>query len=188
MSDNLSTVLKLFAPFTDAELNEIVNCFRRKIVRKNDILLREGSTCNHFYFVHKGSIRTFFLDMNGHDKTRLIMLVNHMGTALSSFIAQKPSIEWIEALEDTELSAIHYSDFYRLIHQMNNWRNFYQRIMEMAYTFQNRKIEQRVRFTAKQRYDQLLQESPELIQQVSNKVLASYLDIREETLSRLKSG
>lgn len=115
------------------------------------------------------------------------MLDNHIGTALTSFISQKPSVEMIEALEDTELLAISHADFYRLNIQMDNWRNFYQRILEMAYSFQNGKIEQRVTLTAKQRYEVILNENPALVQQVSNKILASYLDIREETLSRLKS-
>jgi len=57
----------------------------------------------------------------------------------------------------------------------------------MAYSFQNRKIEQLVTLTAKQRYNIVLKENPVLIQRLSNRILASYLDIREETLSRLKS-
>lgn len=128
-----------------------------------------------------------FIDKNGHEKTRYIMLDNHIGTALTSFISQKPSIEFIEALDDTKLLAISYSDFYRLNREMNSWKHFYQRILEMAYSFQNRKIEQLVTLTAKQRYDRVLKENPTLIQRLSNRVLASYLDIREETLSRLKS-
>ncbi len=188
MTGNLASVLKMFAPFADDELKVIGNHFKLKTVLKNEILLREGSVCKHFYFIHIGGIRTFFTDMNGHEKTRYIMLKNHLGTALTSFTAQKPSVECIEAFEVTELSAIHHTDFYRLINEMENFSKFYQRILEMAYAFQNRKIEQRVRLTAKQRYDQIMQESPELIQQVSNRILASYLDIREETLSRLKSG
>jgi len=70
---------------------------------------------------------------------------------------------------------------------MDNWKIFYQRILEMAYSFQNRKIEQLVTLTAKQRYDNVLQENPALLQRFSNRVLASFLDIREETLSRIKS-
>ena len=115
------------------------------------------------------------------------MLDNHIGTALTSFISQKSSIEFIEALDDTELLAINHADFYCLNKEMDSWKKFYQRILEMAYSFQNRKIEQLVTLTAKQRYDNVLKENPLLIQRLSNRVLASYLDIREETLSRLKS-
>ena len=113
---------------------------------------------------------------------------NHIGTALTSFISQKPSVEFIEALDDTQLLSISHSEFYRLNKDITNWKLFYQKILEMAYSFQNKKIEQLMTLTARQRYERILSENPILIQQVSNKVLASYLDMREETLSRLKSA
>jgi CRP-like cAMP-binding protein len=187
MTDQLKSVLKMFAHFEEDEFAKILGCFKLKSVSKNEVLLHAGSICKEFYFVQTGCIRTFFVDKNGHDKTRYIMLNNHIGTALTSFTSQKPTIEMIEALEDTELLAISHTEFYRLNNEMDNWRNFYQRILEMAYSFQNKKIEQRVTLTAKQRYENIWNENPALIQQVSNKILASYLDIREETLSRLKS-
>lgn len=187
MTDKLKIVLKMFADFDEQELNKISDCFKPKSVTKNSILLNEGSICKEFYFINTGCIRTFFIDKNRHEKTRYVMLDNHIGTALTSFISQKLSMEFIEALDDTELLAINHSDFYRLNKEMNSWKNFYQRILEMAYSFQNRKIEQLVTLTAKQRYDIILKENPVFIQRLSNRVLASYLDIREETLSRLKS-
>lgn len=187
MTDKLKIVLKMFAGFEEHELEKISACFTAKSVRKNNILLQEGSVCKEFYFVHSGCIRTFFIDKNGHEKTRYVMFDNHIGTALTSFIAQKPSIEFLEALDDTELLVISHSNFFHLNKEMANWRIFYQRILEMAYSFQNRKIEKLTTLTAKQRYDKVLKDNPILIQRLSNRVLASYLDIREETLSRLKS-
>ena len=187
MTDKLKIVLKLFADFSEQELDKISGCFKSKTVSKGSILLHEGSICKDFYFIDKGCIRTFFIDKNGTDKTRYVMLDNHIGTALTSFITQKPSVEIIEALDDTELLTISHSDFYRFNKEMDSWKCFYQRILEMAYSFQNKKIEQLVTLTAKQRYDIVLNENPVLIQRLSNRVLASYLDMREETLSRLKS-
>lgn len=177
----------MFADFDEHEFEEIVGCFKPKSVTKNGILLHEGNICKEFYFIQSGCLRTYFIDKNGSEKTRYVMLDNHIGTALTSFLSQKRSFEFIEALEYTELLVITHSDFYRLNKEIDNWKVFYQRILEMAYSFQNRKIEQLVTLTAKQRYDTILKENPILIQRLSNRVLASYLDIREETLSRLKS-
>lgn len=115
------------------------------------------------------------------------MLDHSIGTTLSSFISQKPSFESIQALDDSDLLAINYQDFYRLNSEIDNWKKFYQKILELAYSYQNRKIESLVTLTAKQRFEQLQAENPVFLQRLSNKVLASFLDIREETLSRLKS-
>lgn len=188
MSDKLNALLKMFADFDEQELAQIVACFHPRTVTKNHLLLSDGKVCKEFYFIDAGSIRTYFLDKNGHEKTRYIMLDNYIGTALTSFITQKPSFECIEALETTKLFAISHTDFYRLNRKLDRWSYFYQRILEMAYAFQNKKIEQMVTLSAKQRYAVVLKESPAFIQRLSNKVLASYLDVREETLSRLKSN
>ena len=185
--ENLAHTLKSVSDFTKPDLARITDCFNAKRVRKNQLLLNEGEICKEFYYVHKGSIRTYFLDRNGQEKTRYIMLDFYIGTALTSFISQKPSIEFVEALEDTELLKISHDNFYKLSEEIQNWKTFYLKILEMAYSFQNRKIESLVTLTAKQRYEQLIMESPLFGQRISNKVLASYLDIREETLSRLKS-
>jgi CRP-like cAMP-binding protein len=187
MTNNIRIVLKQFADFNGHELDRILSCFRHRHVPRNSILLHEGSICREFYFVNRGCIRTYFTDRSGQMKTRYVMLENHIGTALTSFISQKPSFELLDAIEDTELLVISHFDFYRLNHEMENWKHFYQRMLEMAYSFQNKKIERLVTLTAKQRYELVLKENPALIQRLSNKLLASYLDIREETLSRLKS-
>lgn len=187
MKNRLEYLLKSITSFEREELDVILGCFEPKLVRKNTMLLRAGEVCREFYYVNTGCIRTGFLDRNGVEKTRLVMTDCNIGTALTSFISQKPSIEFIEVVEDTELLAISQSSFYRLNQECQSWNFFYQRILEMAYSYQNRRIEQLVTLSAKQRYEQVLNDHPSLIQKLSNKMLASYLDIREETLSRLKS-
>jgi CRP-like cAMP-binding protein len=188
MADKLESVLKMFANFDRQELKESGACFKRRSVLKNAMLLSGGDVCKEFYFIISGGIRIFFLDRNGREKTRYVMVENHIGTALTSFVSQKPSIEFIQAFDDTELLAVRHADFYKLNKEINHWKSFYQRILEMAYSFQTKRIESLVTQTAKRRYELVLKENPALIQRLSNKVLASYLDIREETLSRLKSA
>lgn len=188
MPDTLAAVLQSLYPFTPDELQQITPFFRKKAVAKNTVLLREGAVCKQFYFVVSGCVRLFFRDEKGSEKTRYVMLQNHIGTALSSFSSGKPSTESMEAVCDTELRWISREDFYRLLEEIPAWRSFYQRILEMAYAFQNRRIEQLTTQTARQRYAEVLNTQPQLIQHLSNRQLATYLDIREETLSRLKAA
>lgn len=188
MKEQLINVLGHILPFEPVLFERIVSHFHPKNVKRNARLLQAGEVCKEFYFVRKGCIRTYFIESSGHERTRYVMTDNWIGTALTSFIAQKPSFEYVEALEDTELLYISHDDFYRLNKEMDQWKIFYQKILEMAYSFQNRKIESLVTLSAKERYEQLLKERPELIQKLSNKVLASYLDMSPETLSRIKGS
>ncbi|HEY1045994.1 MAG TPA: Crp/Fnr family transcriptional regulator [Bacteroidia bacterium] len=168
-------------------MNRITDCFKPKLLQKNTILLSEGEVANEFYFVYKGCIRTYFITKQGQERTRYLMIEPSIGTALTSFISQKPSFEFIDTVEKTELLCIGHADFYRLVKEVPQWKDFYLKMMEMAYSFQNRKIEELVTLTAKERYELLLKENPKVVQRLSNKIIASYLVIKQETLSRLKS-
>lgn len=184
---NLAQLIQFFSSLDEGHLNQVINCFKPRTLKKNEILVAAGDICKEFYFIHSGCIRTYFITKQGHEKTRYIMMEPSIGTALTSFISQKPSFEFVDALEKTELLFITHHDFFRLTAEVPEWKNFYLKIMEMAYSFQNRKIESLVTLSAKERYDQLISENPKIVQRLSNKVVASYLDIKQETLSRLKS-
>lgn len=180
-------LLQNIVPFGDRELDSICSCFSPRSLNRHEILLNSGNVCKEFYYVHTGCLRTYFIDRTGREKTRYVMPDCSIGTALTSFITQQPSSELLEALEDTEVLAISYESFFRLNRENDNWNSFYKRILEMAYTFQNRRIEHLLTLTAQQRYELIRGEHPLLLQKLSNRMLAPYLDIREETLSRLKS-
>ncbi len=188
MIDNLKLLLNYLINFDEAELAGLERFFSPKTVKKGQLLLRSGEVCRDFYFVNKGCLRTYFIDKAGHEKTRLVLPDFTIGSSFTSFIHQAPSFEFVDALEDSELLQINRTHFYTLVNSSDHWKSFYIRILEMAYAFQNKRIEELTTLSAKQRYEKLRLENPILIQKLSNKVLASYLDIREETLSRLKSG
>lgn len=187
MHEKLKQFLKTVIECSDEELKEIVYPFKIKHVAKNQVLLSGGDICSEFYFIVQGCIRVFFISEKGQEKTNHIALENTIISAMSSFISQVPSFENIDALEDTELLYITHSDFYHLANSNKVWQKVYTRILEHAYIAKIKRIENRVTLSAKQRLDTLMQENPTYIQRVSNQILASYLDMTQETLSRLKS-
>jgi CRP-like cAMP-binding protein len=167
--------------------DKIISFFRPLKVKRNKYLLSEGELCSALYYVQRGNIRTFFIDKEGVEKTSAVFVENNVGTAWTSFISRQPSLEFIEAAESTELLTISYKEFHRKINADNIWKEFYLKCLESAYLNQSRKIEALMILNATQRYQKLLKGNPGLIQKLSNKTLASFLDMREETLSRVKS-
>jgi CRP-like cAMP-binding protein len=187
MTGKLKYYLRANTNIDDKQIDKIISCFRFRAVKKNTILLCEGEICTEFYFVHSGCIRTYYITKQGHEKTRYIAFDNSIATSISSFISQQQSFEFVDTLEDSELYVISQKDFYMLVSEIPQWEKFYRSLLEMAYLYQNKKIENLVTLTARQRYDKLITETPFYVQRLSNKILASYLDITQETLSRLKS-
>lgn len=187
MTDIFKDFISELAEVNTQDMSRIMSCITTHKVKRNTIILSQGEVCNKFYFLEKGCMRTYYITQDGQEKTRLISFDNTPVTALTSFINQKPSVEYIDALEDSEILSISHDDFFILVNEIPSWGLFYRRMLELAFTFQNNRIEDLVTLSAKERYEKLLKERPHYIQRLSNRIVASYLGISQETLSRLKS-
>lgn len=172
---------------TTEETQRALSCFTPLSCRKNQILLPPGEVCRHIYFIEKGSLRMFFMDTAGHEATRHIAFDGSFGTALSSFITQKPSSEYVQVLEPSELWQIEYDDFFRLTQQMTAWQTMYQRILERAVDLYTQRFMTFTQMDVRQRYEWLLQFNPAMVQRLPNHIVASYLNTSPETLSRVKA-
>lgn len=160
--------------------------FKRINVRKNSILLAAGEVCQYAYFINKGCLRTYFITEKGEEKTRYIAFENKFVSAFSSFITQAKSAEYIQALEDSALLRIRQNDFYKLVKIDPVFAKLYRESLEQAQVFATWRIETMISMTAKERYEDLLERMPEVILRLSNKHVASFLGITQESLSRVK--
>jgi CRP-like cAMP-binding protein len=129
----------------------------------------------------------FFIGEDGQEVTRNISFENQFATGLASFIQQLPSEESLQALEPTTLFRIARKDFYYLLNVIPAWEKFYRNYLEFAY-LNNISIYQREMMKdATERYKELLKVNPKIVDRLPNKIIASYLNMTPETLSRVKS-
>lgn len=186
MIHNLQHFIKLSISITDADLEKVMQFFSIKQVKKGTLLLSEGQIEKKLYFVNKGCVRTYYVNQSGHLKTRHIGFENSLIGSLSSFITKKPTFEFVEAIEDSELYAIERTHFFQLLCEIDAWKDFYIMLLEKGYRFQNEKIESHVTLNAQERFNKLAANNPHFLSRLSNIIIASYLDISPETLSRIK--
>jgi len=85
---------------------EISKYFEKTNTKRNEILISPGYVCRFNIFVNKGCIRLFMINDKGYELTRYFAFEGTFGTALSSFITQKPSNEYIQSIEKSELLII----------------------------------------------------------------------------------
>ncbi|PQA60707.1 Crp/Fnr family transcriptional regulator [Siphonobacter curvatus] len=193
MSDSHAayTVLRTYlldkTDFSEENLATIFSYFRLKKAARYEFLLTSGEVCRHLYFVSRGSFRLFYTQPDGAEATRYFALENTFGTALQSFLTQEPSLETNQVLENSDLLFISYEDFYHLHATLPGWDAVYRYILETAYIISTRRFETFLCLDAADRYRWLLRMHPSLIERFSNKHVASYLGLSQETLSRLKS-
>lgn len=175
------------AHFTAGELDLVMSFFKVRATVKNERLLSRNDICKNLYFVCRGYIRIFNELDNGNDITRFVAFENEFGTAMPSFICQAQSAASIDTPEDSYLLHISHSDFHFLLDSLPQWERIYRINLEKAYIASVQRVEMLTMMSAREGYEFLLSHFPQVVQRLSNKNLASYLGIKQETLSRLKS-
>jgi CRP-like cAMP-binding protein len=160
---------------------------RHKTTKRNEILLQAGDVCPYIYFVNSGCLRVFMLDVNGKESTRFLVTEGRFGTAFPSFNLQEPSLAAIQSIEPSEVLYISYHDFNHLLDNFPGWEHVYRVNLEKDYIASIKRIESLITMDSKQRYQLLMETNPTLIQRLPSKIIADYLGISQETLSRLKS-
>jgi CRP-like cAMP-binding protein len=182
LTEHISSLIKL-----SKELEkELLAVSKQITVAKNSVLVKEGERCKHLYFMNKGIVRGFYFD-NGKEITHWFAQEDDFATSFYSFITHNPSPETIETLEDCELTQISFDDLQRLYTKFPETERVGRIITENYYIY----LEERflnIQFkSAKERYQNLLEENSKLIQRVSLGQIASYLGITQETLSRVRA-
>ncbi|OIN55681.1 Crp/Fnr family transcriptional regulator [Arsenicibacter rosenii] len=187
MHEQLSRYINRQIKVSEEELNTILSYFRPLTLTKNELVVTHGQTSQRTYFVGKGCLRVFFIDDKGQEATRYFAFENQFATALVSFITGEASEEFIQATELTKLLYISHHDFYHLLDTIPQWEKFYRYYLENAYVNNTKRLMSFLVQDAAEKYRMLLAENPVIVRRLSNKLVASYLNISQETLSRLKA-
>lgn len=169
------------------EFDSFCHYFQPKHIKRKAFLVMEGTVCHYNYFVNMGCLRIFAVNEEGQENTRYFAFEGKFGTALSSFIEQKPSFEFIQAVEHSTILAIARKDFYHLINTVPQVNFIYRDMLEMAYVTSQKRIYGLQGQTALERLRWLMDYQPKILARLSNKVIASYLGVTPYTLSRLKA-
>ncbi len=172
---------------TEEHLDFICSHFQLKLVKKNELLLDFHEICKHYYFVNKGSLRIYTLNSEGNETTRYFAFAGNFGTALPSFIEQKPAEEYLQAVEQSELLYISHKDFYHLVATVPEFSAIYLGILELGFITAQKRIYGFQGFTALEKVKWIINYQPAVLMRVSNKFAASYLGIAPSTLSRIKA-
>ena len=187
MHKQFSHYIKNRIEISDEDLKTVFSFFRPLKVKKNEFLVSPGKINRKIYFVINGCLRIFFLNENGNEATRLFAFENQFVTALVSFVTASESLEFVQAVEETEVLSINKADFYHLLDIIPQWEKLYRHYLEYAYVTNTNRLMSFITSDALERYQELLNNNPIVVKRLSNKMIASYLNISPETLSRLKS-
>ena len=168
----------------EIDLQLIFSKCREKMVLKGKFILKKGQIANQYFFIKSGGVRFFYGEYE-QENTSWVVFSNEFFTQISSLNPQKPSRFNIEAIEDSELIVIDKSNMDLLYRHIPAWQEFGRKVWEQMSV---RMIEQIISFQTLTAEDQYLEfmNTPELIQKIPVKHLASFLGITPNALSRIR--
>ena len=162
------------------------DCFEKIILSKNEYLLNEGQVCRYLYFLEKGALRGFY-NLDGKEITHWFGFEKDFVTSFHSFITREPAVENIQLLESSILWVISKETLIGLLNQHHEIEKLVRIIYENYYIRLEERFVNAQFKTAGERYDNLLQQTPHILERAPLGHIASYLGISQETLSRIRS-
>lgn len=174
------------APMGEKDIELLPSIVEYKQVKKNDYILREGEICKNVYFLTKGSLRMFFVDDTGSEVNYRFTFDKNFFVDFQSFLTQKPSHFFWQALQDCGFLVLPKNEIQRLYAASPAWNNFGRLIAEKVYLQMNERVEMLLFMSPEERYNHLLATQPQLFAMVSQFHLSSYLGVKPESLSRLR--
>ncbi|MBC7887418.1 MAG: Crp/Fnr family transcriptional regulator [Ferruginibacter sp.] len=170
----------------DDDFELIKNKFTAKHFRKNQYLLQEGEVCKYVSFIVKGAIRQYSIDQKGIEHIVSLCTENWWVGDRESFTMLTPSKYNIDAVEDADVLLLTKADFQELV---GTAPFFVASLSAMDYNYQiaaQERIHAAISFSAEERYLNLLANNPALLQRFPQTMIASFLGVSPETISRIR--
>jgi CRP-like cAMP-binding protein len=166
--------------------NAFSSILRKEEHAKGHLLLKPNSICRRVYFIEQGLTRTFYYK-DGKDVTDWLSAENAFAGSMISFLTQTPDVRGVELLEPSVLWSFAYNDLEALYQHSHEIERLGRLLSSHAYILVQHRFDDLLFSSATERYRKLLQHNPTFLQRVPLGMIASYLGITQETLSRIRA-
>ncbi len=183
--NSIKKYLQQFPHFTPSSFEIALPFLEEKEVKAGEYLLQQGKICNQISFIEKGLFRLFYLN-DGKEITTCFCKENTITCSYQSMLIQQPSDMAIQAIEDSKIISFSYQNLQKLYQTDLFWQQVGRMAAENEFIIAACYSRFLNDLSAQERYLQIMESDPELLQRVPLNYLATYLQITPETLSRIR--
>ena len=169
-----------------AEREAIKRHFHPRKLKKKQFLLREGDICRQMAFVEKGALFSYSTDPKGSQHVIQFAFEGWWIADLLSYFTNEPSKLYIEVLEDCYLLLLDRENQEELMKEVPAFETYCRILYQNAYVALQQRIESTIGLSAEERYTHLIGNNTFILSRVPQHLVASYLGITPETLSRIR--
>ncbi|WP_299223863.1 Crp/Fnr family transcriptional regulator [uncultured Aquimarina sp.] len=154
---------------------------------KDQYIVQQGDVCNSVCFILSGCTKMFYMDKEGQEHIVIFSIEDWWTSDLGSFISQTPADYNVQCLENTQLIQFTNNTLEELYSEIPKLERLFRKIVERAFVASQKRIIRNFSLTAKERYLIFKETYPKIEQRVPQYMIASYLGITKEFLSKIKS-
>ena len=173
-------------PLTAEDETQIKKYLSPKKLRKKQYLLQEGDVCKTIAFIEKGALRSYSLDENGNERIIQFGIEGWIISDLYSFLTGESATYNIDAVEDSELLLINKTAHDEMLLTMPKYETFTRLNITGAYLAMQRRLTSIISMPLEERYSNFIEQYPHIVQRFPQHMIASYMGLTPETLSRLR--
>jgi CRP/FNR family transcriptional regulator, anaerobic regulatory protein len=186
MFDILIKHIRHKVDLNDKDLILLKTFFILKRLNRKAFLLQEGEICNHLAFVSSGILKSFTSDEKGQERINLFAFEGWWISDFSSFINREKALLNISAIENAELLLISFDDYEALTLQIPLMDRYFRILYQNSLVTKDRRLMISNKSTAMEKYLSLLHHHPDMVKRIPHSLIASYLGLCPETVSRIR--
>jgi CRP-like cAMP-binding protein len=176
-----------FTPLSAEEQSLLELKIKIRKFLKGQFVVQNGDTCKYESFVLSGSLKTFYIDNEGQEHIVMFAVENWWTADLGSFISQSPADFNVQCLENSILAQVRFEDLQQLYLDIPKLERFFRIIIEKAFVSSQKRVINNFSLPAKDRYLKFREQYPQIEQRVPQYMIASYLGITKEFLSKIRN-
>ena len=187
---NAAPLLEYISNYIDLTEEETTFLLSKLIYRKylkNQYIVQQGDVCKHECFIISGCTKMFYIDADGQEHIVMFSVENWWASDMGSFISQTPADYNIQCLENTELIQFSYETLEELYPKIPKLERFFRKILEKSIVAFQKRLIRNFSLTAREHYLIFRNSYPKIEQRIPQYMIASYLGITKEFLSKIKS-
>ncbi|KMQ61583.1 cyclic nucleotide-binding protein [Chryseobacterium angstadtii] len=168
------------------QISQIRSFFISKKLRKKQYLLQEGDICKCLSFVNSGLLKSYLLDEKGNERINMFAFEGWWISDFNSFINQEKAVLNIDAVEETEVLMITLEDYERMMLEIPVMDRYFRILYQNSLVTKDYRLMVSNSFTAEEKYMEFARKNPEMIKRIPHHLIASYLGLAPETVSRIR--
>ncbi|UTW64518.1 Crp/Fnr family transcriptional regulator [bacterium SCSIO 12741] len=187
MNEQLLDYVRRYVSISEVEFQIFESYLKPVQVQKKGFLLRAGNYCRSRYFITKGCVRLFYIDNKGNEQIIHFGIDQWWISDYESLINNKPSTLFIQALEPTEILELPQKGFEELCEKVPQTERLFRKIMERTFVATQKRIEFIYSLNGEEQLQLFMNSNPKFTQRVPQYMIASYLGMSPEFVSKIKA-